>query len=234
MPIEQADEQRKAATPNDLILLSGLGADSAMFGPQLAMFPGLKVLRWLEPLTGETLDQYAMRMLGELGEIESDTWIGGASFGGIVALHMAEHVRVRGVILLGSVRSPQQLPLYVRAARVTRWATPLIPVRFLQLTLLPMLMWIADKRWPRLYGLAWQLRRASPRVIRWSIKNLLAWHRVPVVTCPIHHIHGERDMVLPARLTTPDCIVPGGGHIVSLTHPNEVNAYLARVMNGKS
>ncbi len=53
--------------------------------------------------------------------------------------------------------------------------------------------------------------------------------RVPVVGCPIVHIHGNRDFVLPAALTTPDSVVRGGGHIVTLTHPQEVNEYLTRV-----
>lgn len=215
-----------------LILLSGLGADDAIFAPQKMVFPELQVAPWLEPRPREALDAYAVRMVQEIGAIDASTWIGGASFGGIMALHMAEHVQVRGVILLGSVRSPKQLPLYVRSARRIRWATPLIPVRLLQITLLPLFMRVAGKRWPRLYGLAWQLSRANPRVIRWSIRQILEWKRAPVAGCAIHHIHGANDMVLPARLTTPDVIVPGGGHIISLTHPREVNEFLAKILSG--
>lgn len=231
MPGEELIESPKAINSASIVLLSGLGADDAMFAPQAFLFPQLLVPKWFEPLANESLDAYAKRMVHEIGTIDATTWIGGASFGGIMALHMAAHIPVRGVILLGSVRSPDQLPLYIRAARLVRWATPLIPVRLLQLTLLPLFMRIAGKRWPRLYGLAWQLSRANPRVIRWSIRRILEWRRAPTVTCPIHHIHGQRDMVLPARHTTPDCLVPGGGHIVSLTHPKEVNEFLASVID---
>ena len=205
-----------------------------MFAPQKMAFPELIVPAWLEPLPDESIEAYAKRLVSEIGTIDGSTWIGGASFGGIMALHMAEHVQPRGVILLGSVRRPDQLPLYVKLARHVRWATPLIPVRLLQFTLMPLVMLIAGKRWPRLYGLAWQMSRANPRVIRWSIRRLLEWQRVPNVTCPVHHIHGDRDFVLPASLTTPDHIVPGGGHIVSLTHPHAVNEYLTKKLNDKN
>lgn len=217
-----------------LILLSGLGADGAIFAPQKLCFPQLETPGWLEPLANESLESYARRMLEKIGPIDDQTWIGGASFGGMLALHMAEQVEPRGVILLGSVRSPDQFPLYVRWARRLRWATPLIPVRLLQVTLMPLIMLIAGKRWPRIYGLAWQMKRANPRVIRWSIRALLGWTRTPQVKCPVYHIHGQRDMVLLARLTNPDCIVPGGGHIVSLTHPQAVNEYLQLVTHQRS
>ncbi len=208
-----------------LVLFSGLGADDAIFVPQKLQFPELLVPAWREPLPDESLDGYAQRMVKEIGTIDSETWIGGASFGGILALHMAEHVQPKGVILLGSVHSPTELPLYARCARWVRWATPLIPVRLIQWTFLPVIMRCV-KPWPRLYGLAWQLSRSNPRVIRWSIRQILEWKRAPVVRCPVVHIHGSRDWVLPARLTTPDRIVEGGGHIVSLTHSQAVIDFL--------
>ena len=39
------------------------------------------------------------------------------------------------------------------------------------------------------------------------------------------------DFVLPSRLTQPDRIVHGGGHVISLTHPNDVNDYIRRVLD---
>ncbi len=99
------------------ILLSGLGADDAMFAPQKMAFPELIVPSWFEPYPHETLDAYAERMVQEIGTIDETTWIGGASFGGIMALHMAEHSQPKGVILLGSVRTPAQFPAYIRLAR---------------------------------------------------------------------------------------------------------------------
>ena len=47
---------------------------------------------------------------------------------------------------------------------------------------------------------------------------------------PIRQIHGDRDHVLPHTLTTPDRLVHGGGHILPMTHAEEVNAFLREAM----
>jgi pimeloyl-ACP methyl ester carboxylesterase len=44
------------------------------------------------------------------------------------------------------------------------------------------------------------------------------------------HIHGKRDYVLPMRYTNPDHIVEGGGHILSLSHPRDVNAFITKAI----
>ena len=43
---------------------------------------------------------------------------------------------------------------------------------------------------------------------------------------PIFHIHGENDLVLPVKNTTPDAIVAGAGHALSMSHPSEVTEFL--------
>lgn len=43
---------------------------------------------------------------------------------------------------------------------------------------------------------------------------------------PVARIHGDRDRILPHRLTRPDVLVRGGGHLISLTHADVVNEFL--------
>ena len=70
------------------------------------------------------------------------------------------------------------------------------------------------------------VRGSNPIVFKWSLQRILDWGTAPVVTCPILHIHGNRDAVLPIRYTTPDTVVAGGGHVISLTHAREVNEFI--------
>jgi pimeloyl-ACP methyl ester carboxylesterase len=56
----------------------------------------------------------------------------------------------------------------------------------------------------------------------------------PIPACPIYHLHGDRDWTLPFRYTDPNKIVAGGGHVLSLTHPGEVNAFVKNVLSQKS
>jgi len=43
---------------------------------------------------------------------------------------------------------------------------------------------------------------------------------------PVAQIHGDRDRILPHRLTRPDVLVRGGGHLISMTHADVVNGFL--------
>ena len=74
-----------------LILFSGFGADAKVFAPQKIAFPQLVVPKWPTPVSGETLDSCCERLADDLRP-HGDAIIGGASFGGTVALHVAERL----------------------------------------------------------------------------------------------------------------------------------------------
>jgi len=69
------------------------------------------------------------------------------------------------------------------------------------------------------------LGQASPSFLQWGIRAILSW-KPSTVSVPVHHIHGARDRLIPLRRVGPDRIVAGGGHLLTLTHPNEVNAFI--------
>ncbi len=208
-----------------LILFSGLAADANVFVPQKIAFPELIVPSWLTPLRHETLDDYCERIANDLRP-QRRAIIGGASFGGVVALHIAKRLNARAVVLIGSVRSPAELSRLVRFCRPLKPLVPLIPVRILKLCCAPIASGLARRFFPHFHGLARQFRGADPRVFKWSIARILDWNSTPVLDCPVFHIHGDRDLVLPIRYTKPDVIVHGGGHVISLTHPVAVNEFI--------
>lgn len=125
-----------------LILFSGLAADASVFAPQKLAFPKLIVPGWPEPQPGDTLDSYSKRLADELRPY-GRAIIGGASFGGIIALHVAKYLDPLAILLIGSVHSPVELPRAIRFARGLRPVISLIPVRLLQLFLRPMTSTIA-------------------------------------------------------------------------------------------
>lgn len=216
-------------TNTPLVLLSGLAADARVFTPQKIAFPQMQCPRWVIPERSETINDYAARLAETIGE--RPCIIGGASFGGIVALHLAEHVDARAVILIGSIKSPSQLPVYARCARPFRFLIPFIPLRLLQLLARPIATRVVKRHAPFAYGLACQFRDSNPAVFKWSLRRILDWSATPTVSCPIFHLHGDRDWTLPLRYTDPDKIVKGGGHVISLTHAGEVNFYIKDVIS---
>jgi pimeloyl-ACP methyl ester carboxylesterase len=208
-----------------LILFSGLAADANVFAPQTLCFSQLVVPPWPKPQPNETLDSYCDRLAETIGP-DGDAIIGGASFGGIVALCVAQRLKPAAVILIGSVRSPTELPCWLRSLRPLKTLVPLIPVRLLQFCCAPIASQFARRWFPHFCGLAKQFCGSDPAVFKWSLARILDWNTTPNVDSPVFHIHGRRDFVLPMRYTKPDAVVDRGGHVITLTHPDEVNAYI--------
>ncbi|MCO8123219.1 alpha/beta hydrolase [Stieleria sp. TO1_6] len=212
-----------------LILFSGLAADANIFVPQKIAFPQLVVPKWPIPKPDDTLDSYCDRLADDLRPY-GQAIIGGASFGGIVALHVAQRLNPLAVLLIGSVRSPAELSRVARFCRPLGPLTGLIPVRLLQLGCVPIASGFAGRFVPHLCGLARQFRGSDPTLFKWSLARILDWTSTPTFDCPVFHIHGDRDFVLPMRHTSPGTVVAGGGHVISLTHPSDVNDFIRRAM----
>lgn len=213
-----------APAPLPLILFSGLGADAAIFAPQKIRFPQLIVPEWKRPQPNESLNHYCERMAGSLS-VTQPCVIGGASFGGIIALEIAKHLNPLAVLLIGSVQEPAHLPSHVQALRPLRGLVNWLPVSLFQQSAAPLGSRTGCRLAPHMGGLARQFSEADRTVLRWSMRQLLTWSEPPVVTCPVYRIHGDRDRVLPLR-GSPDVIVRGGGHVISLTHAGPVNAFI--------
>lgn len=208
-----------------LIFFSGLAADETVFAAQRLRFPTLSVPRWIAPEKNESLSVYCQRFAREIQPATTPI-LGGASFGGIIALEMARYLVPRAVVLIGSVRRPSELPRRVCWLRPFCEMTGLIPVRFLQTLALPATSRTARRMMPHLAGLARQFCGADPQVFRWSLRQILKWSVEPEVDCPVFQIHGNRDFVLPPGERKPDRMIEGGGHVISLTHAAIVNSFI--------
>ncbi len=65
-------------------------------------------------------------------------------------------------------------------------------------------------------------------IVRWGIEAITNWDGCdPPPGVPVHHIHGGDDELIPCRRVRPDVVVPGGGHLLNVTHADAVNAFLA-------
>jgi pimeloyl-ACP methyl ester carboxylesterase len=209
-----------------VLLLSGMAADERLFEPQRAYLPGLRTPGWIEPLAGESLRAYAAR-LARAVDPGCPCVVGGASFGGIVALEMAPHLQAVACVLIGSIRSPSELPwrwrslrplaalgphrLRTAAAAVARLGGPFLgcgTVRRLERFARPEAAFV---RW------------ATCAVLRW-------WPSAAARRVRVFHIHGEADRTLPAARSRPDVIVPGGSHALTVFNPSAVNDFLGRVV----
>lgn len=214
-----------------LVLLSGMGADERVFGPQQSVFDELTVPKWIDPLPREELPGYAKRMAEKVAmEFEGPIYLGGASFGGMVAMEMARHLNVKTVFLIGSVRDPNELPLLARTMGPLAGLARLLPFEFLQFGSKCFRRFFGRLLRPFPRGLLVQFERADSAFLRWAIFAMLLWRVEDAADVPVEQIHGDRDWALPIRHTNPTKVVRGGGHVISLTHAKEVNGFLAEGM----
>ena len=202
-----------------LILLPGLGADSRMFSSLATGLPPIVTPRWIEPHRGESLVDYARRF-AEVIDPGRPFYIGGASFGGVMAQEVAALLpNVRGCFVIGSTCSDKSRPWRIR---VLLPITPLVGI-------LPRLApWIVrlTGRWlrPATRGVLMQLSDTDPKFLSWGAGAILRWKPSEAVArVPVCQIHGSRDLVFPVGLTNPDYTVPGAGHLIAITHPKEVS-----------
>jgi pimeloyl-ACP methyl ester carboxylesterase len=205
-----------------IILLPGMAADGRLFRLQRAALPDVTTPDWIEPHDREPLTAYAERFARRI-DPGGPCFVGGASFGGIVAVEMAAHLRTEACFLIASVRSAGELPWRYRvlqpvarlgpqhlgwvADSVARWLAPVLPRRTTE-----------------------TLRRLSgpqSAFLRWASWAALRWRPSPGARrVPIYQIHGAADRTLPIRCTRPDVVVPGAGHLLPLTHADAVNNFI--------
>jgi len=176
-------------------------------------------------LAGESLSEYARRVAKEHA-ICSEDFIGGASFGGMVAAEIARQTPVRGLILLGSCIHPERLPL---AYKWIEKLGPLVPNWALGMRVWPPLVrWrfspVSEKDERILIAMA---KDCPPSQIRAFGKMAVQWRGIERIDCPVLSIHGDRDRIIPVAGAEPGVILRNAGHAFTLTHGAETSALIS-------
>ena len=207
-----------------LVFLPGLGADSRLFIFQQKEFKNILAPAWIPPKKNESLSHYAKRWARILN-LKKGCVLVGVSFGGMVALEMAEWVQPRAIFLIGSCRSQESVPFYLRTLGGL-WIWP-----YLGKTLAKLFPfgrgWFLGVYEAEQKNLLMKMFRESPNTfLRWTTQAIREWGGYRYSFKNIYHIHGDRDRLIPIQNVSPDEVVKGGGHTIILTHPKEVNAFI--------
>lgn len=214
----------------NVYFISGLGADKRAFERiRLSGNYAVHYLPWISPLKNETLHAYAKR-LSALIDTAKPFALVGLSMGGMIAVAMNSFLQPQKTILISSVGSAAELPVYFTWSGRLRLHR-LIPV------------WLMNK--PngvayRLFGaktatekklMARIITEGDAAFIKWGIGAILTWdgkQKPPNV----FHIHGSNDKILPVRHTSPDAIINGGSHFMVWTKAGEVSGLLEQALAG--
>ncbi len=211
--------------PFQLVLLPGLGADHRQFQPQQAAFADCLVPPWISPKRGESLADYAIRM-AETIEPGRSMILGGSSFGGMVAYEMANHLKPKAVVLIGSCRSRAAMrPVF----RALPWLGSLVSPPLLNLAKLvsPLVAgWLSGTTGCHRRSCVTMFQQADSALMSWAVQAILTWEPSSVPDAPVFHIHGKKDRVISASRVEADELVAGGGHLINLTHAEIVNTFI--------
>jgi pimeloyl-ACP methyl ester carboxylesterase len=209
-----------------MIFLPGIGTDARLFSLQRLEFPQLVIPDWLPPRRFESLTDYAARFAPVVNP-GKPCIVGGMSFGGIVALELCRHLPAVACVLISSVKSSRELPLWMRVlgpfAIVLPRRTDLIVAAFG--TALSYTVGFALP--PHARQFCEHLSKTRSLVLPWACRVAVKWRPEPAeLPCPVFHLHGDADPIFPMRFTQADQVVPGGGHALPFTHPYLVNQFL--------
>jgi pimeloyl-ACP methyl ester carboxylesterase len=233
-PSAFADASWTGNMTNRLLLVPGVGADWRLFDEQRSCVADLHVIEWVPPVAAdEPLTDYAKRLAATI-DTSSPFIIGGASFGGMIALEAARHIQPDAVILIGSCRSPSSLP---SSYRFLRACSDLVPDALFgwSFTAAPLIASRFGVRSPEHRQLFTNmLRHTPPSFVRWAARAIFSWSGIDELPVPIHHIHGEEDRIIPLRCVRPDVVVKRAGHMLNVTHPAEVNAFIETAMSSNT
>jgi pimeloyl-ACP methyl ester carboxylesterase len=216
-----------------LILFPGLGVNEKLFEPQQPILAKIIVPPWPTPRVDESLESYVHRIVASLPPLPKDYWIGGVSFGGIIALEAAKLLNPRGVFVIASSVHWHELSFTSRIlARIAPYLPPFLVAAMLKIA--PMLMRIAGRPDRRERELLLDLLRHSDiPLTRWGPTHISGYEFSNDLKCPIYRIHGADDRIIPfPRKSNVDLAVAGAGHVVNVTHASVVNQFIAERSTG--
>jgi len=219
---------------NDRLLnvyfISGMGADHRAFSRiTLPKAYSALYIHWTAPHKKENLAGYALRLASQI-DTSTPFILVGLSMGGMMAAEIAKKFSPVCTILISSIPVAAQLPPYYR------WASRLHAPNLVSPSLLKVLK--AAARFKQ--ALTWRpspasqithdmLQEADNEFLRWSMMAVLEWSNSQPPH-PLYHIHGTKDRTLPIRFTHPTHVVSKAGHILVMSHPETVNAFLKEVL----
>ena len=213
-----------------LVLLPGLGADARMFEGQRVVVSNLEVPEWIEPHRRESLAGYAQRM-AETIQPGGRLFLGGSSFGGMVALEMARHIEIEGVILIGSCAHPRELRRLIRWSARVSGRMPKACNSVLRLLMPCVLNGMKPGGVAQRKLLAEMSRGVSIPFIRWGTYAMVNWTGAENIDAPIFRVHGSHDHVIPVGGIEPTHVVQGAGHVPSMSHSDSLNRFLDSILH---
>jgi pimeloyl-ACP methyl ester carboxylesterase len=199
--------------------ISGLGADERAFSKLKINGFKLKVIPWLMPHPGETIEQYATRMRADI--TAENPILMGLSFGGMICTEIAKQIPVDKIIIISSIKSSKELPLWMKTVAALK-LNKIVPLKSTKLTQ-PIQNKMLGVQSEEEKSLVASLRReADLPYTKWAVHQAINWkndwHHPK-----IYHIHGDKDNMFPIKNIKADYTIKDAGHFMIMNRADEVS-----------
>lgn len=212
--------------------ISGLGANEEVFqNIQLPSEIKIQNISWLLPYHNESISDYASRMAQDIEDTE-DFILFGLSFGGIMVQEVAKIKKPKAVVLFNTIKSDKEKPWWIRINKHIR-LYKLFPYFILNHTPAVAIFSYLTQKWnPKRPNLSSLYTLRDSRYTRWAFEQIVYWDNKINFDFPVHHLHGNLDMVFPIWNIENAVSISGGGHLAVYEKSEAVNHKMEEILLG--
>lgn len=209
-------------------ILSGLGADERVFdkidfGAYKPVF-----IPWESVDPKQSFESYIKQL--SLQAQESKPVLIGISFGGIVAQEMSVLLNNCPVLILASIKTRAELPLWMKAGGKIG-LQKLIPVKKLLRNKKGNHWFFGTKTAEEQRILDQILADSDPVFTKWAIHQIVSWKRKTPVASKVLHIHGTKDRIFNIQKLHPDYIIEDGTHFMTVSKHEELSDTIQQALD---
>lgn len=212
----------------NVYFIAGMGADRRLFRHiRLPEGYQMQFVDWVKPEEDETISTYASRLTGQIDTSRPFALVG-VSLGGIISVEIAKRHPAAATVIIGSIPVSTQLPGYYHTLGHRLGLLNVLPGSFFKGAASVKRFFTRETATDK--QLIWQMiDESDDEFLLWAMRAVLKWENKELPQ-PLWHIHGSRDIVFPIGLTRPSHKVRRAGHLLVMTHAEEVNAILQEVL----
>ena len=211
--------------------MPGMSANPLIF--EMIKFPKdiyeVHLMNWIPPVLNESIESYATRL--STGIIHHKPVLIGVSFGGLIVQEISKLLEVDKLIIISSVKSNRELPLYMKSAKFLK-LYDYFPLKlfdeifniskFLKINKIYKKIDLADK----------YLSVRDENYLKWAIREILNWKQKEPLDGVIH-LHGDKDLTFPISLIKNCITIHGGTHALILTKYRWLNKNLIQIIESQ-
>ena len=186
-------------------------------------------LKWAKPVLNESIENYSKRLLDFIKH--KNPILIGVSFGGLIVQEISKLIDVEKVIIISSIKSNRELPLYMKSAKFLKLYN-YFPLKLFDDVFNISKSLKINKIYKKLDLIDKYLSVRDENYLKWAIREILNWKQEKPLQ-EVIHIHGDRDLTFPISLIKDCIIVPGATHALILTKYRWLNKNLSLIIEEK-